>query len=350
MSLNETDVTQKNDEAPTFPFIQESVKNDPFKVPQRYTRSEEVIQKSLFMPQLTSQLPVIDFALLLDRNKDELSKLDTACKEWGFFQIVNHGVEIDLMQRMKEAAAEFFESPIEKKIKYAMPPGGLEGYGHAPVDWSDRVNLTIYPTRLRQLPFWPEELKDIIEAYSSEIRRVAEQLIKSVSLLLGLEEHVLLGLHKELCKGLRANYYPPCNAPENVIGLSSHCDIRTLIVGMQDDNATGTQIRYKGGWVPIKTIPGALLINVGDVIEIWSNGRYKSVEHRVQTNKNKRRITFVSFLYPRDDAEIGPFEHLIDDQNPKMYKEIAYGDYFGHVRDKKLAGKTHVRATKINEF
>lgn len=63
------------------------------------------------------------------------------------------------MQRMKDAAAEFFESPIEEKIKYAMPPGGLEGYGHAPVDWSDRVNLTIYPTRFRQLQFWPEELK-----------------------------------------------------------------------------------------------------------------------------------------------------------------------------------------------
>ncbi|CAK8541702.1 unnamed protein product [Lathyrus sativus] len=314
------DGAQKKDETPTFPYIQESVRNDPFKVPQRYTRSEEVIQKSLFMPQLSSQLPVIDFALLLDRNKDELSKLDTACKEWGFFQIVNHGVEIDLMQRMKDAASEFFESPIEKKIKYAMPPGGLEGYGHAPVDWSDRVNLTIYPTRFRQLQFWPEELKDIIEAYSSEIRLVGEQLIKSVSLLLGLEEHVLLGLHKELCKG------------------------------MQDDNATGTQIRHKGGWIPIKTIPGAFLINVGDVIEIWSNGRYKSVEHRVLTNKNKRRITFVSFLYPRDDAEIGPFEHLIDDQNPKMYKEITYGEYFRHVRDKKLAGKTHVRATKINEF
>lgn len=89
MSLNETDVTEKNDEAPTFPYIQESVKNDPFKVPQRYTRSEEVIQKSLSMPQLTSHLPVIDFALLLDRNKDELSKLDIACKEWGFFQVHN---------------------------------------------------------------------------------------------------------------------------------------------------------------------------------------------------------------------------------------------------------------------
>ncbi|KAI5429826.1 hypothetical protein KIW84_034421, partial [Lathyrus oleraceus] len=178
MSLNGADVTQNKDESPTFPYIQESVRNDPFKVPQRYTRSEEVIQKSLFMPQLSSQLPVIDFALLLDRNKDELSKLDIACKEWGFFQvrqvdinalislqcsyffqIVNHGVEIDLMQRMKDAAAEFFESPIEKKIKYAMPSGGLEGYGHAPVDWSDRVNLTIYPTRFRQLQFWPEELK-----------------------------------------------------------------------------------------------------------------------------------------------------------------------------------------------
>lgn len=63
------------------------------------------------------------------------------------------------MQRLKDAATEFFESPIEKMIKYAMPLGGLEGYGHAPVDLSDRVNLTIYPTRFWQLQFWPEDLK-----------------------------------------------------------------------------------------------------------------------------------------------------------------------------------------------
>lgn len=67
MSLNEADVTKNKDETPTFPYIQEYVRNDPFKAPQRYTRSEEVIKKSLFIPQLTLQLPVIDFALLLDR-------------------------------------------------------------------------------------------------------------------------------------------------------------------------------------------------------------------------------------------------------------------------------------------
>jgi len=76
-----------------------------------------------------------------------------------FYQIVNHGMQIDLMQRLKDAVAEFFELSIEEKIKYAMPPDDMQGYGHTSVDWSDYLVLLAYPTRFRKPQFWPEELK-----------------------------------------------------------------------------------------------------------------------------------------------------------------------------------------------
>lgn len=95
MSLNEANVLVSTyiDEVPTYashvpvPNVQETVRNNPLKVPERYVRSEEEIQKVLYMPQLSSQVPIIDFTLLSHGNKDEILKLDIACKEWGFFQV-----------------------------------------------------------------------------------------------------------------------------------------------------------------------------------------------------------------------------------------------------------------------
>jgi len=74
------------------------------------------------------------------------------------------------------------------------------------------------------------------------------------------------------------------------------------------------------------------------------------VEHRAITNKNKRRITFISYLFPQGDAEVGPFDHMIDDQNPKMYKDTTYGEYLRLVLNRKSEGKPHISATKINEW
>jgi len=85
---------------------------------------------------------------------------------------------------------------------------------------------------------------------------------------MGLEKHVLAGLHKEVLQGLRVNYYPPCNTPENVLGLSPHSDSSTITLLMQDDDVSGLEIRHKGNWVPVTPISDALVVNVGDVIEV----------------------------------------------------------------------------------
>lgn len=81
--------------------------------------------------------------------------------------------------------------------------------------------------------------------------------------------------------------------------------------------------------------------------QIWSNGKYKSVEHRAVTNKNKRRTSHASFLFPRDDVEVEPFDHMIDAQNPKMYKNVRYGDYLRQSMKRKMEGKTHTDVARI---
>ncbi|XP_020216934.1 protein SRG1 [Cajanus cajan] len=341
------------------PSVQEMVRNNPLEVPQRYVRSEEELEKVNHMPHLSPQIPVIDLALLSHGNTDELLKLDVACKEWGFFQIVNHGIQKELLHRMKDASAEFFKLPIEEKDKYAMPSNDIQGYGHAYVvseeqtlDWSDILMFVTYPNRYRKLQYWPktpEGFKEIIEAYASEIRRVGEELLSSLSVIMGMQKHVLLELQKESLQGIRVNYYPPCSTPEKVLGLSPHSDSSTITLLMQDDDVPGLEIRHEGGWVPVTPISDALVINVGDVIEIWSNGKYKSVEHRAVTNMNKTRTSYAFFVCPQEDVEVEPLDHIIDAQNPMLYQKVKYGDYLRQCMTRKMDGKAHTDVAKIKD-
>ncbi|XP_057432351.1 oxoglutarate-dependent flavonoid 7-O-demethylase 1-like [Lotus japonicus] len=243
-------------------------------------------------PSLAPSLPVPNVQEMVKKNH---------------LQIVNHGVQNELVQRMKDVVTEFFELPIEEKEKYAMASNDIQGYGHAYVvseeqilDWSDALMLVTNPTWHKKLQFWPktpEGFKEIVEAYSSEVKRVGEEILSSLSLVMGLQKHVLLGLHGELLEIIRVNYYPPCSTPE----------------------------------------------------KIWSNGKYKSVEHRALTNKNKRRISWAYFLIPPDDVEVEPFDHMIDAQNPKLYQKVRYGDYMRQSMKRKMEGKTHIDVAMINE-
>ncbi|MED6106679.1 hypothetical protein PIB30_006623 [Stylosanthes scabra] len=354
------------EEPPTYasslpvPNVQEMVKNNPLEVPERYIRTTQELEKVNCLTHLSSQIPVIDFSLLSSGNSEELLNLDIACKEWGFFQLINHGIEGGVLQRMKDATAEFFKLPIEEKEKYAMPSNDIHGYGHAYVvsedqtlDWSDALVLLQYPIHFRKLQFWPKTpqgFKETIEAYSSEVKRVGEGVLSCLSMIMGMEKHVLLEWHKELVQGLRVNYYPPCSTPERVLGLSPHSDADTITLLMQDDHVCALEIRHNGGWVPVPPLPNALLLNVGDVIEIWSNGKYKSVEHRAMTNKNKERTSFATFFFPRDDVEVEPIDHIIGDaQNSKLYKKVIYGDYLRQSLKRKLDGKAHTDVARINE-
>ncbi|PON33603.1 Oxoglutarate/iron-dependent dioxygenase [Parasponia andersonii] len=228
-------------------------------------------------------------------NKEELTKLDLACEKWGFFQVVNHGVPSEVLQGLKDASAEFFELPLGEKNKVSMRPNDIPGYGHAYVvsedqifDWTDTLIMLYHPSRFRNPKIWPTEprgFKESIEAYLNESKRVAEELLGYLSLVLGMD---------------------------TVLGLSPHSDTSAMTILKQDDNVAGLQIRHQEGWVPVKPIPNALVVNIGDVIDILSNGKYKSIEHRAVTNKTNARLSHAVFVVPHDEVEIEPLGHFIE--------------------------------------
>ncbi|XP_054797465.1 protein SRG1-like [Prosopis cineraria] len=323
------------------------VKIDPHAVPHRYIRDHK--DRPIFDPlsSISSEVPVIDFSLLTERDQHEQKKLDSACKEWGFFQIINHGVGEELLQKMNGAATGFFDLEMEDKQKYSMAENDLQGYGHAFVfsedqklDWADLMFLMTYPPQYRNLKYWPLAVpgfKETVEEYTREINRVSGEILGNLSVLMEMEEEGLKELHQVVKLGMSMNYYPPCPKPDLVLGISPHSDGGTITILLQDDHITALQIHRQGHWIPVKPLPGAFVVNVGDALEVWSNGRYKSVQHRVVTNESRARMSIVMFVTPHDEAEMGPLEPMLRDA-PAMYRNIKCIDYIRHFLGRKLDG------------
>ncbi|OMP08408.1 Oxoglutarate/iron-dependent dioxygenase [Corchorus olitorius] len=340
------------------PSVQEIVRNGFQSIPERYIHENKDLPISVNLSDSELQIPVIDFSLLAKGDKDELKKLDFACKEWGFFQMINHGVREEVLHKMKAAVSSFFELPLEGKKKYAKEVNEIQGYGqnfvvseHQKLDWSDMIYLITVPPQNRNFKFWPLSLpgfKEAVDEYSREIQNVAGELYANFSVLMGLDRDGLERLQGELKQGIRMNYYPVCSRPDLVLGISPHSDGSTFTLLLQDDDVNGLEIKHKDAWIPVKPMPNSLVINVGDATEIQSNGMYKSIEHRAMTNEEKPRISIATFVFPDDEQEIGPLDSMINDSHrPRMYRNIKYVDYIREKFARKMEGKAHTDFVKL---
>ncbi|KAK2637334.1 hypothetical protein Ddye_032126 [Dipteronia dyeriana] len=260
------------------PSVQEMVRKDSQSVPERYIQDQNNRPlDSEFSPDLC-EIPILNFSLLASGDGEEQRKLDLACKEWGFFQIM-------ALHDLKAAEAAFFKLSMEEKKRYAMGENDLQGYGQGYVvskqqklEWCDLIFLVTLPPKIRKFKHWPVSIpgfKEAVEAYSAEMQKVTEELLANLSLLMGMEKEELKSLHGEMKQAMRMNYYPLCSRPELVLGISPHSDASTITLLIQDDELTGLQIRHKQKWVPVKPIPNAIVVNVGDALQVWSNGVQK---------------------------------------------------------------------------
>ncbi|XWS07732.1 hypothetical protein CRYUN_Cryun41cG0015500 [Craigia yunnanensis] len=272
--------------------------------------------------------------------------------------ITNHGVEEKVLHKMKAAVTDFFELPLEEKKKYAMAANDLQGYGQIRVvseqqklDWCDLMILVTLPPENRNFKFWPLTLpsfKEAVEVYSKEVQMIIEEMYANLSLLMRMDRDGLKRLQGELKQTVRLNYYPTCSRPDLVLGVSPHSDGSALTLLLQDDEITGLQIKHKEEWIPVEPIPNSFVVNIGDVIEILSNGMYNSIEHRAITNEKKARISIAAFAMPNDELEIGPLDSMVDDHHLcRMYKKVKYVDYIRQVLARKMEGKALTDLVKI---
>ncbi|GMN43402.1 hypothetical protein TIFTF001_012605 [Ficus carica] len=338
------------------PFVQELAKESLDTVPERYIRPD---QDSPFISPSTSsvpQIPVVDMANLLSSEKivmeSELEKLHLASKEWGFFQLINHGVSGSLVEKVKCGIQELFSLPMEEKKKFLQQEGDIEGFGQAFVvtedqklDWGDLFILTTLPKSARKphlFPKFPLPFRDSLEAYSAELHNIAKTILEFMAKALRMEVNEMKELFEDGWQAMRMNYYPPCPQPELAIGLNPHSDASGLTILLQVNETEGLQIRKDGMWASVKPLPNALVVNIGDILEILTNGIYPSIEHRATVNIAKERLSVATFHNPKLDAQLGPAPSLMTPQTPPMFRSITVSDYYKGYFSRELRSKSYI--------
>ncbi|KAK1365511.1 putative 2-oxoglutarate-dependent dioxygenase [Heracleum sosnowskyi] len=334
-------------------------------IPERYVKRQ--IMKPSFKfttpaPPREINIPVINLENLLSQDlmvrQTTLDLISASCREWGFFQIVNHGVSNLLMDRVGEVWREFFHLPVEEKQAYANCPTTYEGYGSrlgiqkgAKLDWSDYFFLNYLPTWQRnehKWPTFPSSCKEIVGEYNEAMVKLCRELMKILSTNLGLEENHLqqaLG-GDEVGASLRVNYYPKCPQPDLTFGLSPHSDPGAMTILLADDQVSGLQVRKDDNWVTVKPVPNAFIVNIGDQVEVLSNGNYTSVEHRVVVNSCAERVSLAFFYNPKGDKTIQPAKELITANVPAQYLPMTFNEYRTFVRTRGPSGKSSVESIK----
>ncbi|WKA09475.1 hypothetical protein VitviT2T_027117 [Vitis vinifera] len=299
------------------------------RIPPEFIRSEKEQPAITTLHGYDPQIPTIDFS---DPDEDSLTRLIAeASRDWGMFQIVNHGIPTHVINNLQKVGEDFFALPQVEKELYAKPPDSksIEGYGtrlqkeeEGKRAWVDHLFHKIWPPSAINYQFWPKNppsYRDANEVYAKCLRGVADKLFSRLSVGLGLGEKELresVG-GDELTYLLKINYYPPCPRPDLALGVVAHTDMSAITI-LVPNHVQGLQLFRDDHWFDVKYIPNALIL---------SNGKYKSVLHRTTVKKDMTRMSWPVFLEPPPELAIGPLPKLTSEDNPPKYKKKRYCDY-----------------------
>ncbi|XP_002519155.2 protein DMR6-LIKE OXYGENASE 2 [Ricinus communis] len=312
---------------------------------------QDLEQRPKFRPTQLEEIPVIDLSVSSSNGIQEvISKIGEACKKYGFFQVINHGVPVELRQETEKVAKEFFDQSLEEKGKVQrneVDPMGYHDSEHTKNirDWKEVFDyLVLDPTLVpasddphdnelrtltNQWPQYPSQFRGLCQEYAKQVEKLAFKLLELICLSLGLPADRLNGYFKDQISFARLNHYPPCPAPHLALGVGRHKDGGALTVLAQDDvGGLEIALRSDGEWVPVKPIPNAFIINIGNCMQVWTNDLYWSAEHRVVVNSQKERFSMPFFFFPSHYVQIKPLDELLNQQNPPKYEEFNWGKFF----------------------
>ncbi|XP_042458511.1 1-aminocyclopropane-1-carboxylate oxidase homolog 1-like [Zingiber officinale] len=301
-------------------------------------------------------VPVIDLAG--SQREEAVAEIRRACQEWGFFQLVGHGVPPGAMENALVGVRAFHEGDPEVKAALYSRDGGraakyssnFDLYASRVANWRDTLTCRMLPD-----PPKPEELpqscREALFEYSKHIGNLGHTLFELLSEALGLNPAHLEEMECNQGQILFCHYYPPCPEPEVAIGTSAHSDSGFLTVLLQD-HIGGLQVLHNDKWVEVPPIPGALVINIADLLQLISNDRFKSVEHRVVAKREGPRISIACFFsthfHPCSTRLYGPIKELISEENPPLYKEIMVIDYVAYYYSRGLDGKSTISHFRLS--
>ncbi|KAK9031366.1 hypothetical protein V6N11_032749 [Hibiscus sabdariffa] len=281
------------------------------------------------------ELPLVDLSRLelddeagKERCKEEIAR---AANEWGFFQVINHGISRDILDKMREEQVEVFKKPFYNKCredKFMNFSAGSYRWGTPTatslrqLSWSEAFHIPM--TDISSFGSLNATFSSSVAQFATKVASLAQNLAEILAEKSGqnstfFQENSLLSS----CY-LRLNRYPPCPVP--LFGLMPHTDSDFLTV-LHQDQIGGLQLVKDGKWIAVKPNPQALLINIGDIFQAWSNDCYKSVQHCVVTNPTKERFSAAYFLCPS-------YETVIEScSKPSVYRRFSFKEYRQQVQE-----------------
>ncbi|THU65864.1 hypothetical protein C4D60_Mb05t08130 [Musa balbisiana] len=352
-------------------------------------------------------VPVIDLSATATNVLEQLAR---ACESWGAFQVTGHGVPPGLLRRVEVAARGLFALPTNRKLEAARPADGVSGYGRAriscffpklmwsegftiagsPLDhartlWPDDDPLAFWyvydarvptphalhhlprPSNAAEKPCCDTTCSDVIEEYKEEMKQLARKLMRMMLMSLGLTEVEAeaeaetgwIGPRDEaggMSAVLQMNSYPVCPDPDRAMGMAAHTD-STLLTLLFQSNTSGLQVLQVVGdngrdrtarWVTVPPMPGALIVNVGDLFQILSNGRYRSVVHRAVVNRSSHRVSVAYMCGPPAASKVEPIGKLVGPGCGPVYRPVTWPEYLsvkGKLFDKALASVMRTQAS-----
>ncbi|KAL2945254.1 putative 2-oxoglutarate/Fe(II)-dependent dioxygenase [Bienertia sinuspersici] len=306
------------------PVVQELARHGIQDVPKMFTRPPSDTLNTV-TTSLPEDFPSISMAKLraneVDKRENELKKLADGLREWGMILVSDHGIPISLLSAVKEVIKGFFGLSFKEKKECVGTYATVDNMGYGrnfvksddqPLDWIDR---------------------EIIESYAEEARKVGDDLLQSIAEALSVNKNAFVKYFDPKTRDInvRINYYPPCPDPKSTIGLSAHTDGTVITLLMQFDNSGGLQVMHKDNkyWLSVPWPTDALLLNVGDIFEIMSNGRVQSSWHRAVTQADIERYSLAVFFNPSLSMEVEPIKS--DGSSDCKYRKVVVGDYLQHL-------------------
>ncbi|TQC44690.1 isopenicillin N synthase family oxygenase [Rhodococcus sp. WS4] len=294
------------------------------------------------------EIPVIDVAALVDGSDVEgvARQIGDACEQVGFFYVKNHGVPSELVKRMYAATEELFDLPDEAKANIRVENSGPTARGYIspsaenadPNKTTDLKEAFDYGAKQETVsPFFgpnlmPAELPEFeatCDEYYAAMRALAGKLVGAFAISLGLEPDYFARLQTNPITIQRLLHYPPqdLNSDGNAIGIGAHTDKGVLTI-LSQDSVGGLQVQNKDGeWITAPPIEDAFVINIGDLVQKMTNGKYSSTVHRVVNESGAERYSVAFFIDLDYDALVETVPTCVDDEHPADPAPYTCGKY-----------------------
>ncbi|KAK7271006.1 hypothetical protein RJT34_26580 [Clitoria ternatea] len=295
-------------------------------------------------------IPVIDLQKIAKDRSGVVSAVREAAETVGFFQVVNHGTPVTVLEDMLAAAREFHELPqvmkgeyysreMMKKVKYG---SNFDLYQSKYANWRDTLFCVMGPQPLHPQQL-PRVCRDVTMEYSRQVKELGRVLFELLSEALGLNPDHLEGMDCAKGHSILLHYYPPCPQAELTMGTTRHSDPDFLTILLQDHIGGLQVLSHNSRWVDVPPVLGALVVNIGDLLQLMSNDKFKSVEHRVLANHAGPRVSVACFftlhLHPTTKM-YGPIKELLSEDNPPVYRETSLKDFISYYDNKGLDGNS----------